>query len=138
MTWHSDIPTRPDRARAAGFSLLEMLVVLAILAIVLTATASLMRRPPDRIELRRHAAEMIDDAMAVRLIALNQGRQIKFSPAPKDTIALSDCSDREIAPIVTFLPDGSAAGGPICLRLNKTRIRVTIDRLTGLMAMETE
>ena len=132
MTSRSDRDARPAARGRSGFSVFEMLVVLAVLAVTVAAAASLMRRPPEQIELRARAAELVDAAMAARLRALNEGRRVVFTPAVDDGPTVSDCADAGTPPHLAFHPDGSAEGGPICLALGGARMTVAADPLTGL------
>ena len=140
------------RRRVAGFTLVELLVVLAIGA----SLAALMPVAYDRF---REAAQyrdtlraMVMDLRAARLQAQAEGREIRFvvhlvdrtygiqgrpeRPLPehlqlKTTVASIELEEGKVASI-RFLPSGGATGGAIdVVRPSGAGIRLAVDWFSG-------
>ena len=147
---------RPARTVArprgtAGFTLVEMLAVIAILVLVAALTLPLLRPPPDRLRLEAAARTL---ASALRLsrakaIAVNgdvvlaidtERRLFESSAVPATRI------DRDISVAMTlaaperrgrstgairFFADGTSSGGDIVLTLGARHAHIEVNWLTG-------
>ncbi|MBY3136116.1 GspH/FimT family pseudopilin [Rhizobium laguerreae] len=137
---------------SAGFSLLEMLVVLAILG-ALFAVALPQFRPSSSATARNLASRIADDARFARLVAIKKRSETILSIDTAARIVRSDTGREDIAiPAsvsltatvgrnadttvsrgdIRFFADGSSSGGEI--RLNRDtgkEIRIKINWLTG-------
>ena len=138
--------------RTAGFTLIEMLVVLAIIALVAAIAApglvsnyrtknleTLAGEITMRLRLSRTSA--IATARPKQVVVDLGTRVIRFGD--RDIIALPDdvkmtvitgqetvVADRQTVP--TFLPDGSASGMDISLQQKGRTTRIAVNWLTGL------
>ena len=140
------------RASDQGFSLLEVIVVLAIAASVMALVLpNIWRKPPD-IALRTTAIEMASMLRAVRAVAVRQNGDGTFLI---DTVARTYWSDMYPTPRVIpasisvnaelpararltattgryrFHPDGTASGGSITLIEGDKTATIAIDSQTG-------
>jgi len=138
--------------RTAGFTLIEMLVVLAIMALVAAIAApglvsnyrtksleTLAGEITMRLRLSRTSA--IATARPKQVVVDLGTRVIRFGD--RDIIALPDdvkmtvitgqetvVADRQT--VLTFLPDGSASGMDISLQQKGRTTRIAVNWLTGL------
>jgi general secretion pathway protein H len=145
--------TSPSEDRGAGgFSLVEMLVVLAILSLAVAWAAPALRDGSGRRALRASAGEIAAYLREARTAALLSGsdsmvaldlagRRISGSwgadalalPADGEIAVLTAREElvRTGAPSFRFFADGGATGGAIRLTRNRIEERVAIDWLTG-------
>lgn len=139
------------RHRSAGFTLVEMLAVMTILALLAALTLPALRPPPDRLRLEA-AARTVASALRLsraKAIAINgdvvlaidaERRLFESSAVPATRI------DRDIAVAMTlaaperrgrsagairFFADGTASGGNIVLTLGARHARIEVNWLTG-------
>jgi general secretion pathway protein H len=125
------------RANQAGFTLLEMIVVIVITAMV--AGLVLVKQP-------WHSAGMNTDTTvqaltnAMRLArsrAIAEDREVSVVTAPRafsvdGAAAWALPSGKALSPSqVVFLPDGGSTGGTILLSVGQRRIAVDVNWLTG-------
>lgn len=148
--------TPPARARAAGFTLLEMLVVLMIMGLVAALTiptfgtgvsstalkgaardvaAGLRLARGQAITQRAEAALELDVAARSfrvppdpRVHSLPSGIELKLFTAQRDLV-----NDQVGA--VRFYPDGGSNGGRITLAAGDRKFDVDVDWLTGRIAI---
>jgi general secretion pathway protein H len=144
-------PTRAAARRTAGFTLVEMLAAITILALVMALALPAVRRPPDRLRLEAAARTV---ASALRLaratavarnaevvLAVDADRRVIESPAVPTTridadiavamtIAAPERRGRG-AGAIRFFPDGTSSGGDITLTLGARRARIEANWLTG-------
>ncbi len=110
----------------SGLTLLETLVVLAILVLVMAAVTKLRPNVSDSLSLERTAATRIEETARLREAAIRSGVETR--------LRVDDACD-EGGPIV-FRPDGIASGPDICLELNGRGLRLALDPLTGRIMPE--
>jgi general secretion pathway protein H len=140
----------------AGFTLLEMLVVLAVLAMAATALAFGLKTGADDRRLLETTASDIASAMRYvrleamltnreRVFALDMGKRVYgLEPAtqPVDArIALvmttvREKQMRENVGRIQFTPTGQSSGATITLKLDDDTVAVKADWLTGRVAVE--
>ena len=143
----------PPRARGqAGFTLLELMIALAILALAMAVvTMSTARRSPS-FETRRIALEIVGLMRDARVTAreMNEPAAVAFDadarrfagPAglsvelPEGIEADMVSSAAAGRPAVIFLPDGSSTGGAVTLRGGAVSERIEVDWLTSRVSRE--
>ncbi len=142
---------RKQRGRRAGFTLLESLVVLAVIALVAGMAAQLLRPPSGRLRLETAARNFCATLRATRAraIATNSEASVVVdlysktyeSPvgAPgafpsEATITLDIASTQRLTArsgAITFFPDGGSTGADIGLLTPDARARIAVNWLTG-------
>jgi general secretion pathway protein H len=139
--------SRSDLRNAAGFSLLELMVALTILALAMSVVSvSATRRSPS-FEMQRLAGNVVSLLREARLDAQTSGRPARVSfdadtrelsrngsegvsiPEGVDASLVSSASAG--SPAIIFFPDGSSTGGEFALEGSGRRERVTVDWLTS-------
>lgn len=140
------------QAREGGFTILEVLVVLTIVAIAMAVMPALLNGI-NSVRLRAAALELVAELREVRADASRaqsqvdvlldlSGRRFSLSTAPQDYRPLPPVVDAvSVAPErlagsdrlarIRFLPDGSATAARISLRNGSLSATVVINGLTG-------
>lgn len=140
-----------------GFTLLEMLVVLAIIALTLTLALPQFARSDRPLETKQLALQLAAYARAAQTEAIRSGRTTtmivdlttkhmwveKVRPMIDipPTISVSMTTARADVPLtnrgdITFFPDGSATGARIVLSSTGQHYEVIVDWLTGATRLE--
>lgn len=144
-SWRHDILTSRHGLREAGFTLIEMIVVLVVLA--LAGSIVLARGPMHSatLDLRAAGRVVAADMRTTRDRAIATDRDLVFTtdPAhrdygmkdgPRHGLSGPVVLDGPAVPIV-FHPDGSASGGLVTLSENDRRVTILVDWLTGRVSM---
>ena len=140
---------------AAGFTLIEMIVVLAVLGVVLASVAGY--KPPwsKGLALEATAAELAGQLRLARSEAITRnegvaleldlvGRRYRIDnaaprqlPVGMDMELLTVAGERHAPTVggIRFHPDGSSSGGRIVLAEGSRRMAVGVDWLTGRVAI---
>lgn len=144
------------RSLEAGFTLIEMLVVVTILALVATISVPLFSSSPDGLRLRTASNELAAALRVTRSAAILRNSEITLaidvdrrifqsavvSPRPfardinaKLTFASGVSSARSDGGF-RFFPDGSSTGGTVTLSLHGKEERLCVEWLTGEVRQE--
>lgn len=136
----------------AGFTLLEMLVVLTILALVAAVAVPRFAAPPDGLRLEATSRTIVGALRLTRAASVARGTETVFvvdveqrtfqSPAtplqrfPSDIAAKLKIADPErLSPSAggfRFFPDGSSTGGDLVLSLRGKERKICVNWLTGV------
>jgi general secretion pathway protein H len=142
--------------RASGFSLLEMLLVLAIIALASGLAAIAVTGGLDGIRLRASAKEIAAQLRYTRAQALATGRAQRFVidphahtwQAPKahhgtvpPKLGILFIGARETQPAagvgaIVFFPDGASTGGRVQLQARRAAWNVDVAWLTGEVRLQ--
>lgn len=129
-----------------GFSLLELIMVLALLGVIAGVVAPATGRFLDRLSFRKQTSAVVAGVRYARLMAVGKGRPVEmrfdsqahlfsFSGAveEKKEINLPDGAVVEFRPeAFVFYPDGLATPGRMVLLSGKRSQDFLIDPLTGI------
>jgi general secretion pathway protein H len=147
-------PRAGIRSPSSGFTLIEILAVIALIAVAVTVTAFSLHGL-DRGNLQAAGREVAADLRNTRTVAMVSHRAQWFTvdlragtfTAPRRdprhfptgtavhvTSAAEDATAAGVARI-RFFPDGSSTGGNIVLDLGGHNVRVDVDWLTGAVTV---
>jgi general secretion pathway protein H len=135
----------------AGFTLLEMLVVLALIAIAASIAMPMIGRPSDRLRLQSMVGDFISAVRLTREAAILRNAEASLAvdvdrrtvrssagrsfPFAQDVIVKLEFAAPERAADTTggfrFYPDGSSTGGSVMLSLPGRQAKICIQWLTG-------
>jgi general secretion pathway protein H len=142
---------RFDCSAISGFTLVEMLVVMTIMALVATIAVPPLTHRPETLVLETAARDLAGALRLTRATAIAQNIDIALDiDVDRHTFQSSAIRLQSFAPgIVTelkvaepervtsshgafrFFPDGSSTGGDIVLRLRDMETRICVNWLTG-------
>lgn len=144
------------RHREAGYTLLELLVVLAIVSLLIVAAPSLMSGGKGRVDARAAAYSVANDLRAARSQAIAADGEVAVvfdlaenvygagegAPmhklAPGLTLEFQALDDRGdgTSPRIRFFPDGSASGGEVRVATQDRAYRITVQTLSGRVSVD--
>jgi general secretion pathway protein H len=140
----------------AGYTLVELLVVLAVIALLVAVVPHAMSAGQSSAQLRKFAQSLSNDLREMRELALSSNRETDFvldlekrryillptrfeKPFPRDLSVKFQSSrsgvDGNIMDI-RFYPDGTSSGGELVLSIGSARRQVTASWLTGRIAVD--
>lgn len=134
------------RASPRGFTLLELIMVIALLALALGVLGSGLGRGLQAARERQALGEIVAALRQTRTQAVLNGaaRQLQFDlqarsfqvpgQAPRrwpESFALELTTAAELGPAVAFFADGSSSGGHLLIDRKGRRWRIDIGWLTG-------
>ena len=143
--------------RRAGFTLVELLVVLAIAALLIGLVPTAFDRLRESVQYRDALRSVLSDLRQARQRAASQGVEVRFTvdtvrglygidgssprvlPAPlkfRVIVASIELSPGQVGAI-RFLPDGGATGGSVdVLRPAGNGTRIQVDWLSGQTSVQ--
>jgi general secretion pathway protein H len=141
---------RPSRTGDSGFTLVELLVVLAVIALLIVAAPTLVSAARPGLEGKAAARALAQDLNAARQAAIFSGdeSQVTFDPGTGSYVAPG--GKRHAVPRdfslafqpgglsnrIRFFPDGSSTGGTIVLGAGGHQHRVTAHWLSGRVSVD--
>jgi general secretion pathway protein H len=156
MTGRCGARPNPSRRRDAGFTLIELMVCLALVAAVFAMASPVFSRLQAGWSLRSAARDVADQMLQARGRAIDEGRPAEFAidlatgafaggpgrsrHLPQGTaIAMLTVEGERLgraAGAIRFFPDGSSTGGGLALTQGPDRIDVRVDWVTGRVTVE--
>ena len=156
MTWRfsSSTSARPAE-RSTGFTLIEMIVVLAVLSLALVLVVGYQPPWSRGLDIEAGAAELAGQLRLARSEAIVRNEPVALAldvaagryrignTAPRPLPAgitfelLTIAGERQTATVggIRFQPDGSSSGGRIVLAQGARRVAIGVDWLTGRVAV---
>ena len=146
-------------APGEGFTLLEMLVVLAVISGVAALALTFAKPSPDRLEPQRTAQDIAAYMRSARSAAVNRNRETEFTfDGQSRTYWTSGSAARRTVPggmtvtmrsakldgrgtdigRVRFFPDGSSTGASLELKTSEKTLKLTVDWLTGAIRIDAQ
>lgn len=129
--------------RAGGFTLIEMLVVLAILGLIGGLAFPRLQQAVRTQEFRAAGSTVAAMLREARARAVRSGRPVRFAASPDGSGYSSDGGagatfpspiELSVAPAgtIVFYGDGSSSGGSAVVAVDQRRLRFTVEPATGL------
>ncbi len=138
-----------------GFTLLETLIVLAIVGLALLAAVPAIRGPSAETNLRLHTVRIVAALKTARAQALAKGFDVAFafdgqanawsiegaepSPLPKELVlkleAARVVSNKQKDVRLVFFSDGSATGGRLTVATSQRALTIAVSWLDGTVAV---
>lgn len=143
-------------SRAGGFSLLELIVAITIVAMALTVVPFAISKLYDSMQYRNAVREILAGLRATRVQAMQTGKPFAFVVHPGDrtvglegrpaehlegsfklSLIVADTEISDEAGRIRFYADGSSTGGVVILeRSNGNGVRLRVDWLLGRVFQE--
>jgi general secretion pathway protein H len=131
----------------SGFTLIELMVTLALAGLLLALVPPLLDKGGDRARLRHESRVMLDQLHQARSRAIAGDREVamRFDPAARrfgidglsqslaGGVALEIETPSDEVGRIRFFPDGGASGGLIRLSNGSGAARLQVDWLTGMV-----
>ena len=127
------------RYRSHGFTLLELLVVLAITGLMISIAMPFTVRTIENAELRADAREVVSDLRQLRQRAIDRQQTIAVGALSENSWPSGGRAIRHRAQFVQqgrgrallFYPDGTSSGGTLRLREGSRSVDVDVAWLSG-------
>ena len=136
----------------AGYSVLEMLVVLAIIGAAVAIAQPSFHGVPEQVQLRTAAQGVLSALKSTRAAAIARNRDMalvfdldrrEYFSAAIPTTALPATirlelkvanlsAETSVRPTIWFFPDGSSTGGDLMLKAHERSSHICINWLTGI------
>ncbi|CAM5352023.1 hypothetical protein MAUB1S_06073 [Mycolicibacterium aubagnense] len=146
---------RAEDGRQDGFSLIELMVVLAIIALMAVIAVPALSRRSNEPDLHHLSKELAARLRVAHTLAIATGKPQRIDFNPQTRIIRFLDGDRRILPAgtrmtlttgletttseqgatLTFLPNGSSSGMAIDLELTGKKSRVEVNWLTGTTSL---
>jgi general secretion pathway protein H len=142
----------PPGSRSPGFTLIEMIVVLAVIALVLAIAIPNLGRSPARPALAATAHDVAASLRLARNRAITRNRPTRFlatagsfgagdgnalQPVPRGiALEVSGGGIDGRMDDIRFFPDGSSTGGRIDVTAGAARYAVLVDWINGNVSIE--
>jgi general secretion pathway protein H len=148
----------PRAQRASGFTLIELMVVFALIALIVGLTPIMFDRLMDSVRYRDTVRAALTDLRSARQLAQTRGSQVRFAvdlqartfgvdggqttrvPEPLEmraVMAAQETGANGNNMSILFLPDGGASGGSLDLiRPSGQGVRLRVDWFTGRIEQE--
>lgn len=110
----------------AGFTLFEVLVALAVIALMTGVVLAARPTPSPELRLNATATALIEEATTLRHRAVTTGIDQTWSPDAQS------CADNDIE--VTFYSDGTSDAADICLAIDGHDLRLEMNVLAGRLS----
>ncbi|MFC3217151.1 Tfp pilus assembly protein FimT/FimU [Comamonas sp. JC664] len=157
LPWLRRHPRAMQRPAAhQGFTLIELMVVFAIMALVVAMAPVAYDRLKDGVQYRDTVRTMISQLRSARYTAVSQGEPVRFTvdlqtrhygyagaekEIPETVDLRTTVADREFVPnssaSIVFLASGGSTGGSVeILRKNGAGTRLRVDWLSGRVTQE--
>jgi general secretion pathway protein H len=140
-----------SKCASAGFTVLELLVVLALLALVGAVALPQLARPSDNVRLQAAARELVGALRVTRSTAIARNTALALvvdvdarafespvvarkSLSSDIALKLTVAEPERATPArggIRFFADGSSTGGDLTLRLRDQEARICVSWLTG-------
>ena len=150
------VQRRPAGHRPRGFSLLEILLVLALFAVISLLAASAITGGFTGLQLRRDARELAAQLRFTRAQAIATGTPQRFTIDPHahtwtapqgrsgeiaKKLGIAFYGAREVQPsagegAILFFPDGASTGGRVQLNAKQAAWNIDVTWLTGEVKLE--
>lgn len=147
----------PPRSRVSGFTLIELMVVMALMALLVGLVPIAFGRLNEAAQYRDTVRAVLTDMRTARYLAQSEGTEVRFAvnlrersfgiqgraphsvPEPlqmRAVMAQQEAgADGEMA--IRFLPSGGASGGSVdLLRPSGTGVRLRVDWFSGRVEQE--
>ncbi|MEJ1968866.1 MAG: GspH/FimT family pseudopilin [Rhizomicrobium sp.] len=143
-------PSRIGKSAQAGFTLTELLVVLAIIGLLVVAAPALLKAALPGTQALAAARSLADDLRMARGMAVSRGTTVtvRFDPQ-RQTYLQSALHGTRVLPnhvifafdspaphAIAFRADGSSTGGVVLVGSGPQRHRVAADWLTGRITVD--
>lgn len=139
----------------AGFTLLELVVTLGLVALTLALALPAMRAATDQSRYKVVVARLAADLRTARALAMTSGRTVAFQLAPAErsytlagrlrwpfppAVGVSLRSPAALRPRagasqIDFFPDGSSSGGRLAVTEHAATSTIAVDWLSGAVSV---